>query len=74
MDERRFGEEDLGLSRAEGAGLRAFHQLLKQQDKDGTKTWGGLRRVINPSGDVLWVCPEHYKVYDRGLPTVKTAR
>ena len=29
-----------------------------------------LRMVTTKTGDILWVCPKHYKVYDPGLPTL----
>ena len=70
--ELRVRDDDMGFSRAEGAALREFHDLLRQLDKDRTRTWGGLQRVTTPAGDILWVCPQHYKEYDRGLPKVPT--
>jgi len=56
-------------SRAEGKGLRAFHDLLAEVGwKPGA---ANLRRVTDKkSGDVLWVCPTHYKEYDPGLPVL----
>ena len=56
------------INRQEGAGLRAFHELLNKLDE--TRTWGGLRRVEDQaSGDLLWVCEHHYKEhYNPGLP------
>lgn len=56
-------------SRAEGAGLRAFHDLLAEVGwKPGA---ANLRRVTDKtSGDVLWVCATHYKEYDPGLPVL----
>jgi hypothetical protein len=55
-------------SSAEGAGLRALRTFLMAEDP--VQSFGGLRRVPNPSGDFLWICPEHYREYDRGLPVV----
>ncbi|MBQ0894653.1 hypothetical protein KBX37_16365 [Micromonospora sp. U56] len=55
-----------GLTRAEGAGLRALRQLLVKLDPAGR--YGDLRRVRSSSGDLLWVCPEHHRSYDPGLP------
>ena len=54
------------LTRAQGEGLRALRQLLLELDKP--RSFGGMRRVVTPSGDVLWICPEHYPEYDPGLP------
>lgn len=54
------------LASAEGAGLRVFRTLLFELDK--SQYFGGLRRVLNPSGDYLWVCPSHYLDYDPGVP------
>ena len=67
---RRIKEEDLGWSHGEGAGLREFHQLLREADKEKTRAWGGLRRVSTPANDVFWVCPNHYTEYEKGLPKV----
>jgi hypothetical protein len=55
-------------SSAEGAGLRALRTFLMAEDP--VQSFGGLRRVPSPSGDFLWICPEHYREYDRGLPVV----
>jgi hypothetical protein len=54
------------ISRAEGAGLRAFHDLLAEVGwKEGA---ANLRKVSDKSSfDILWVCPEHYKIYDPDL-------
>ena len=56
------------LSPAEGEALQAVRTLLFERDL--TRTFGGLRRVVEPSGDSLWVCEEHYPEYDPGLPKV----
>ena len=56
------------LTRAEGESLRMFHALL--QEIDPSRKWGGLRRVQDSSGDILWVCAEHYSYYDPGLPVL----
>ena len=57
-----------GLSAAHGAALRAFRSLLFSLDP--SKYFGGLQRVYNPAGDLLWICPDHYTYYDRGLPSL----
>ena len=57
-----------GLSQAEGAGLRELQRLLL--DVDPSRKWGGLSRVQNAAGDLLWVCADHYREYDPGLPVL----
>jgi internalin A len=66
---------DTGLTRAkgqltlaEGAGLRALRSIVFEQDPH--RAFGGMRRVQAPSGDLMWVCPEHYPEYDPGLPVI----
>jgi GTPase SAR1 family protein len=65
----RVDHLDHAISRAEGKGLRAFHDLLKEVGwKPGA---ANLQRVSDKStGDVLWVCPTHYREYDPGLPVL----
>jgi len=61
--------EDIGRQSAklaEGSGLRMLREMLL--DLDTSRTFGGLRRIVSPSGDVLWVCRNHYSQYDPGLP------
>jgi internalin A len=67
-EERVTIEGRSGLTRAEGAGLRAFRILLLEEDK--TRQFGGLRRIRSSSGDFLWVCTDHYTEYDPGLPSL----
>ncbi len=62
------GQDDGGLTRAEGGGLRALRALLA--DIDPASTFGGLRRRQTPSGDFVWICPEHIHEYDPGLPVL----
>ena len=57
-----------GLSRVEGAELRAFRSLLFSEDS--SRRFGKLRRVRAMSGEFLWVCPNHQDYYDPGLPTL----
>jgi hypothetical protein len=57
-----------GLTRAEGAGLRALRETLLRVDE--ARAFGGLRRRQTPSGDFVWVCPQHYAEYDPGLPSL----
>jgi Leucine-rich repeat (LRR) protein/GTPase SAR1 family protein len=56
------------MTSAEGEGLRALRQVIFKYDP--TRQFGGLRRVQVPSGDFLWVCPDHSNEYDPGLPIV----
>jgi hypothetical protein len=57
-----------GLTEAEGAGIRELHSLLLELDP--AKTWGKLRRALAPTGEYMWLCPMHYRVYDPGLPVL----
>src|SRR5215475_13066874 len=54
------------LTTAQGDGLRALRSLLFTIDP--TRSFGGIRRVIDQTGDIVWVCPTHYKIYDPCLP------
>lgn len=56
------------LTVAEGQALRAIRTVLFEHDQ--LRAFGGMRRVQAPSGELLWVCAEHYPEYDPGLPTV----
>jgi hypothetical protein len=56
------------LSPVEGAALRSFKVLLTQLDP--ARTFAGLTRVLSPSGEYLWVCPRHRRLYDPGLPVL----
>ena len=56
------------LTPAEGRALRAIRQIVF--DNDPLHAFGDMRRVQAPAGDLLWVCPVHYKDYDPGLPTL----
>lgn len=68
IPESEFSTEKLqrGMTKAQGAGLRALRTLLATLDTNSN--FGDLRRVTTPSGDLIWVCPEHYLQYDPGLP------
>jgi internalin A len=57
-----------GLTRAEGAGLRAFRQWLLE--RDSARSFGDLSRQLTPEGEYVWICPKHYEAYDPGLPTI----
>ena len=57
------------LTAAEGAALRAIRAIIFEHDH--LRSFGGLRRVQTPAGDLLWVCENHYPDYDPGLPVVQ---
>jgi internalin A len=56
------------MTAAEGDALRTFRTVIFKYDP--SRRFGGLRRVQAPSGDFLWVCPNHSTEYDPGLPMV----
>lgn len=56
------------LTWTEGESLRAFRQLLFSLDE--SRRFRGLRRVVDDSGEFIWVCDEHFAIYDPGLPSV----
>ena len=57
------------LTAAEGEALRALRAIIFEHDP--LRAFGGLRRVQAPSGDLLWVCEDHYREYDPGLPVIR---
>ena len=61
-------EDGSGLTRAQGEAFRQFQSLLFELDKD--RKWAGMRRFLTPAGDYLWICPEHHREYDPGLPVL----
>ena len=67
-DDRLDAIKDRAQAQVGGAGLRQLHDLLLQIDP--SRDWGGLRRTLAPTGEFLWLCPEHYRVYDPGFPTL----
>jgi internalin A len=56
------------LTQAEGQALRAVRQIIFE--KDPYRAFGNMRRVQSPVGDLLWVCADHYREYDPGLPVL----
>lgn len=66
------GADDLGpvgpMTPAQGAAARAARSLILSCDP--WRSFGDLRRIQASSGELLWVCPEHYSHHDPGLPTV----
>ena len=57
------------MTSAEGEALRALRAIIFEHDP--LRAFGGLRRVQAPAGDLLWVCENHYREYDPGLPTIR---
>ncbi len=67
FDAPRRPDLDSGLrEKPEGAALRELHALLVRLDPD--RRWGAVRRVPTPTGGYLWLCLEHYPLYDPGRP------
>ena len=56
------------ITPAQGQAWRAVRILILEHDP--MRAFGDLRRVQAPSGDFLWICPDHYTEYDPGLPTI----
>ena len=56
------------MTAAEDDALRTLRTIIFKYDP--SRLFGGLRRVQAPSGDFLWVCPNHATGYDPGLPVV----
>ncbi|MEM6251278.1 MAG: COR domain-containing protein, partial [Cyanobacteria bacterium P01_D01_bin.156] len=54
-------EDDYELERLSGAPLRALRYFLDKQDPQ--QHWGGLKRVLTPEGDYLWLCEKHAEEY-----------
>ena len=54
------------VSPSEGEGLRQFRTLLFELDR--SRSFGGLRRLLNENGEFIWLCQEHHAQYDPGLP------
>jgi hypothetical protein len=70
VEEPQFGPpQPSALSLAEGSALRAFRSLILALDP--AQVYGGLRRVLASSGEYLWVCPHHRRLYDPGLPSLE---
>ena len=63
-----LADGDRGLTRSQGEAFRQFQSLLFELDKD--RKWAGMRRFLTPAGDYLWICPEHHREYDPGLPVL----
>ena len=55
-----------GLGPSGGAAVRLVRQLLLELDP--ARQFAGLRRVLSPAGDYLWLCEQHYRSYEPTLP------
>jgi hypothetical protein len=53
-----LGEATGRLTAAQGQALRAIRTVLFEHDR--LRSFGGLNRVARPSGEFVWICPEHY--------------
>jgi hypothetical protein len=62
------GQPTEQMTWAQGAALRVLRGIIFEHDP--TRRFGGMHRVQAPSGDFLWVCPNHYTEYDPGLPSL----
>ena len=56
------------LTPLQGEAARMIRVLLFKLDP--RRAFGDLRRMQAPSGEFVWVCPDHYSQYDPGLPTI----
>ncbi|MDQ6615480.1 MAG: ADP-ribosylation factor-like protein [Actinomycetota bacterium] len=68
----RVGEPSLAVERLTSGGfeLRVIKELLAELDPD--QILEGLSKVVAEGGDVLWICPTHYRLHDPGLPVLPT--
>jgi internalin A len=48
-----------GTERLDGAAFFEFRHMLMRLTSDRSPKFGGLRRVRDPAGRYLWVCPPH---------------
>ena len=55
-----------------GYELRVVKELLLELDPQ--RVFGGLSQVLAEGGDVLWVCPAHYRRHNPGLPELPMPR
>jgi small GTP-binding protein len=66
IEEHDLPRDELTAASAGGADIRIIYELLHHLDS--SHKWGGLRKTTSPEGDILWLCPTHYKTFDPGLP------
>jgi hypothetical protein len=53
--------ESRGAKSVSGYELRALRQLLEERDK--TRKWGRLKKMMTKEGHWLWLCPTHLDEY-----------
>ncbi len=58
-DER---DKSTGREQATGPALRVLHSFLNKVDQE--HYWSGLKRVVTPDGNILWLCAEHARPYE----------
>jgi len=68
QDDLVVGESVSQLTLAQGQAWRALRVLLFEHDR--ARAFGGLSRMQAPSGEFLWICPDHRVDYDPGLPRI----
>ncbi|WP_117208282.1 COR domain-containing protein [Allorhizocola rhizosphaerae] len=56
------------LTPAEGSALRGFRTFLFAQDP--ARHFGGLSRLMTPTGEYIWICTAHRHLHDPGLPEI----
>jgi hypothetical protein len=54
----------LGGRSSDGEDLRAFHEFLRELDKERHPKFGRLVRVQDETGKYVWVCERHYGLYE----------
>ena len=54
-------QEDDEIERLSGSALRSLRHFL--DEKDPQQHWGGLKRILTPEGDYLWLCEKHAREY-----------
>jgi internalin A len=62
------GTSEFSATSAEAASLRMFREFLFELDPH--KGFAGLRQVTTAAGERLYVCEEHFKAYNPGLPAM----
>ena len=62
------GASEFSATSAEAASLGCFGEFLFELDP--YKEFAGLRQVTTAAGERLYVCEEHFRAYDPGLPAM----
>jgi hypothetical protein len=53
-------------------GYRTVRYLLREAERERFPPFGGMEWRTDSSGDRLWLCPEHLRNYDPGLPVLQS--